>query len=305
MPRLPRIAVGTIQREAESQTMLWALMEALRRSGRLEETIVAVISDHGNAPAVPFSWKVGMSLGQFIAAQLEEPLSLDEVFGRPEYALTKAHYLLDEMRDLEARLPPAVCKALRAVRRYVDRRVPPDPEAEVYDLERREDVVVRASGSLAHVYFNVTSRAIDLIEVGLLYPRLLDRLIAAETIGLVVGRAGERTVALGTGGGSAVITADEVVIDPPDPLSAYGDSDWVARQLHQLAAFPHSGDLILLGACPPDGRVVTFEEQVATHGGLGGGQEQAFIAYPPAAALDTVVAPQDLYRFFRERYGER
>jgi len=33
MPCLPRIAVGTIQREAESQTMLWALMEALRRSG--------------------------------------------------------------------------------------------------------------------------------------------------------------------------------------------------------------------------------------------------------------------------------
>jgi len=33
MPRLPRIAVGTIQREAESQTMLWALMEGLRQSG--------------------------------------------------------------------------------------------------------------------------------------------------------------------------------------------------------------------------------------------------------------------------------
>jgi len=33
MPRLPRIAVGTIQREAKSQTMLWALMDALRQSG--------------------------------------------------------------------------------------------------------------------------------------------------------------------------------------------------------------------------------------------------------------------------------
>jgi cobyrinic acid a,c-diamide synthase len=33
MPRFPRIAVGTIQREAKSRTILWALMEALRQSG--------------------------------------------------------------------------------------------------------------------------------------------------------------------------------------------------------------------------------------------------------------------------------
>ncbi|HIE38495.1 MAG TPA: hypothetical protein EYP77_05410 [Anaerolineae bacterium] len=76
----------------------------------------------------------------------------------------------------------------------------------------------------------------------------------------------------------------------------------MARQIHRLVGFPHSGDLILMGNVRPDGRVVTFEEQVATHGGLGGVQEQAFIARPPTVNLGSVEGPEDLHRLFVERY---
>ncbi len=34
MPRLPRLAVGTVQAQADSQVITWALMQALRQSGR-------------------------------------------------------------------------------------------------------------------------------------------------------------------------------------------------------------------------------------------------------------------------------
>jgi len=277
-------------------------IDRMRHRYRGREYDLYVLSDHGNTPSIPFSWEAGQSLGQFIAAQLGEEISFNEVFDRPRYTLAKARYLLDEVRRLEGQAPQTVQRILRVLRDYVDRRMPVDPETEGYDLERREDVVVRVSGPLAHVYFNVTTRRLDLIEIGLLYPQLLDQLVVTQTIGLVVGRAENRTVALGPGGGSAVIAGDRLEIESPNPLAPYGDVEQVARHVHRLAAFPHSGDLIVMGNIRSDGRVVTFEEQVATHGGLGGTQERAFIAWPPTVDLGTLEDPQDLYRLFWSEY---
>jgi len=74
--------------------------------------------------------------------------------------------------------------------------------------------------------------------------------------------------------------------------------------LHYLAHFPHAGDLIVLGAVNPDGKVVTFEEQVATHGGLGGPQLRPFIAWPPQRPLapETLNDALDLYPYFVQHY---
>ena len=68
-----------------------------------------------------------------------------------------------------------------------------EPGAE-WDLSRRGDIAVRNSGSLSHVYFEVTPRPMNLSEVALLYPGLLEALVAHEGIGLVVGREGEQVV---------------------------------------------------------------------------------------------------------------
>jgi hypothetical protein len=80
--------------------------------------------------------------------------------------------------------------------------------------------------------------------------------------------------------------------------------DYAADQLHRLAHFPHSGDLLALGAIEDDGRVVTFEKQIATHGGLGGSQVEPFIAWPSECPLDpqSLNDANDLYRYFSNRY---
>ncbi|MGB9777374.1 MAG: hypothetical protein ACPL7C_12660 [Anaerolineae bacterium] len=284
---------------------LWQIDRARRRAARAVRSPsrrydLFVLSDHGNAPSVPFAWRVGQTLGEFVAAQLGD-VSLDEVFSRPGYAEAKARYLMEEMESIEERLPPAVGRVVRALRRSLGRRIPPDREADEYDLERREDVVVRVSGPLAHIYFNVVSRPLDLIEVALLYPHLLDRLLEMDLIGWIVGRAGEQVVVLGREGGRAVIGDGRVEVTPPDPLSPYGDRDRVAHEVYHLATGPHAGDLILMGGLLPDGRVVTFEEQVATHGGLGGGQEWPFLLCAAGSPV-TVASPAAFYDFFLERY---
>ncbi len=286
--------------------ILWDIDRRIRQIDRARRRSLArrydlfVLSDHGNAPSVPFAWLVGQTLGEFVAAQLGD-VSLDEVFSRPGYAEAKARYLMVEMGSIEERLPPAVGRVVRALRRSLGRRIPPDREAEEYDLKRREDVVVRVSGPLAHIYFNVVARPLDLIEVALLYPHLLDRLMEMDLIGWIVGRAGGQVVVLGQGGGRAVIGDGGVEVTLPDPLSPYGDRDRVAREIYRLATSPHAGDLILMGGLLTDGRVVTFEEQVATHGGLGGGQERPFLLCDTGSPV-AVASPVAFYDFFLERY---
>jgi hypothetical protein len=173
-----------------------------------------------------------------------------------------------------------------------------------YDLSRQGDVVVSASGPLAHVYFNVAPRPLDLIEVLLIYPRLLDTLLSTSGIGAVAGRAEDRTIVLGPDGGVLTVGPDQRTVDGHHPLAPYGDVAYAEDQLHLLLHYPHAGDLVVLGAVEPDGRVVTFEKQVSTHGGLGGTQMQPFVAWPPECQIvtSTLNQPEDLHRYFASRY---
>lgn len=266
-----------------------------------------VISDHGNSPSVPFSWRSGTSLGQYIAAQVGDEASVierveDRAGGQMHFE-EKTHYLLDELEGFEYRSSPRLRRVVAAVRRYVGRRVLTGQELD-YDLERQRDIVVSASGPLAHVYFNVSPRPLDLIEVVLLYPHLIDGLLATPGIAALVGRAGERTIVLGAAGGTVVVDGGREAVEWPHPLALFADVAYSTAQVHQLAHFPHSGDLMLLGTVEPDGMVVTFEEQVSTHGGLGGPQERPFIAYPPECPLNPRVLndAQDLYPYFIQHY---
>ena len=275
----------------------------MRARFRQREYDLYIISDHGNSPSVPFSWRNGRSLGKHIVAQIGEGLSVDEQTIAYAHSTEKTRYLLEELRGLEHRFAPRLRRALAAGRRYLYQRVLAGQGLD-YDLERQRDVVVSASGPLAHVYFNVSPRPLDLIEVMLLYPDLLDSLLATPGTGAIAGRAGKRTLVLGPQGGTLVIDHNREIVEPPHPLTPFGDTAYAADQLHHLAHFPHAGDLIVLGEVEPDGRVVTFEEQVATHGGLGGPQIHPFIAWPPRQALtpETLNDAEDLYPYFVEHY---
>jgi hypothetical protein len=277
-------------------------IDRMRARYRRRQYDLYVISDHGNTPAVPFSWRHGASLGQYIDAQIGDERSVGEDRGDRKHSMERARYLSAELEGLERR-SPRLRLALAALRRYVDRRVPDDQGLD-YDLARQRDVVVSASGPLAHVYFNVSPRPLELIEVALLYPHLLDALLGTPGIGALVGRADGQTLVLGSQRGTLAIGDDGKRVEDPHPLAQFGDADYAADQLHYLAHFPHSGDLIVLGAMEPDGKVVVFEEQVAAHGGVGGPQMRPFIAWPPECPLEPEGLDDavKLYPYFMRRY---
>jgi hypothetical protein len=276
-----------------------------------------ILSDHGMSPSVPFKKRFDLSLGDYILQQIGEPLVLDERWGAPGHSLTQAYYLLEELRGLERRLSPRSAAVVRAARAYLGRQLPGDTadeplaltatpyareaegdDREHWDPERHSEVAVRVSGPLAHVYFNLSEGRLNLSDVALLYPALLKCLIEHPGIGLVVGREGQETVMVGRSG-TLTLSAAGDRLQGANPLSGLASPSEQAARIDQVAAFPLSGDLMLLGAWK-NGTVVAFEDQIGTHGGLGGPQEKPFILYPagmewPSGAINS---PCHLYPIF-------
>ena len=287
-------------------------IDRLRTQYRKRQYDLYILSDHGMTPSIPFEKAYGDSLGQYIAEQIGEGVFTDERGGDERPSAAKALFLLEELKGIEPRLSERGASLVQAAYRFVDKRLIVDPalsSAEVdedasWDLSKRGDIVVRNSGSLSHVYFNVTPRPMNLSEIALIYPRLLNRLIVHQGIGLVVGREEGEAVIVGKEGTLTLPLhppqMGEKEVRGQNPLLSLPEPELAASQLRQLASFPHSGDIIVFGAWREDGEVVCFENQVASHGGLGGPQDYPFIIYPSELNLDLeeVTNARDLYPHF-------
>ncbi len=288
-------------------------IDRMRTQYRKRHYDLYVLSDHGLTPSIPFKKAFGRTLGQYIAEQIGEGVFTDERGGDERPSAAKALFLLEELKGIEARLSERGASLVQAAYRFVDKRLVVDPalsSAEVdedtsWDLSKRGDIVVRNSGSMSHVYFNVAPRPMNLSEIALIYPELLNRLIVHEGIGLVVGREEGEAVIVGKDGTLALPplsggSKGGEEVRGQNPLLSLPEPELAASQLRQLAWFPHSGDIVIFGAWRGDGEVVCFENQVASHGGLGGPQDYPFIMYPSELDLDLeeVSNAKDLYPHF-------
>jgi hypothetical protein len=257
-------------------------------------------------PSIPFQHAYGQTLREFIAEHTGGEVNTGESQGETEgLAEARAHFLLDEIRGLEERSHRAMpARLLQAARQRLEARLLADLLAAEWDLSRRGDIAVRNSGSLSHVYFNVTPRPMDLSEVALLYPSLLDLLVKHEGIDLVVGRDGQDVVIAGSEGKLRIGAAGQQ-LEGKDPLDSLPDPGWAIEQMMRVARFPHAGDLILLGAWNGE-QVISFEEQVATHGGLGGPQDWPFLAYPLTTrlAVEEIENSEAVYAQLAAAYGD-
>lgn len=262
-----------------------------------------ICSDHGMTPAVLFErMDEKKALGPFVAEHVRASVVWDQIQGRAGWGAQGAsatsdafRWLLDELDGIEPHLSRRGQRLAQALRRRLGRHATVEPDLG-YDLARGSDVVVRSSGTLAHIYFNVARERMDISEIAILYPDLMDALVRHPGIGLVLGVEAGRPVIV-TPRGTAALTATRLPACLPDPVGHMAD-------LVRLLSFPHCGDLVLLGACLSHDRVVTFEEQIATHGGIGGVQDYPFFITPPDTPLDLslITNARHLYPFFMRTY---
>lgn len=265
-----------------------------------------ILSDHGMTPSVPFRWAYGHTLEDLIADHTGfEVYDAEKIRAGESLTEARIHFVLGEIRSLEARPHrPMAAQLLRQARLRLEDRLLIEELAFEWDLSMRGDIAVRNSGPLSHIYFNVTRRAMDLSEVTLLHPRLLEALAEHEGIGLVVGREDDEVMIVGNAG-TLWVGPQRTRLEGENPLNIFSDPDWAAGQVARVAQFPHAGDLILLGAWDGE-KVITFEEQVATHGGLGGAQGWPFLAVSSEERLSVrgVKNSEEIYTLLAKAYGD-
>jgi len=280
-------------------------IDRLRRARLTREYDLFVVADHGQTASEPFSWRYGQSLGQFIRRCLGSGLLLQEQSGDEQQSVFQAHYLLQELQGVEAKLREPLAIIARRVRGLVSERIRITEEEPPWDLGRRSDVVVKNSGSLAHVYFNVSTARLRISEISALFPDLVVTLASHPGIWLVIGTEGADTLVFSREGVLSLGDDGIVSAEGRDPLQCLPEPEHAGRELVNLAHYPHSGDLILLGRYDPrTDTVVCFEDQWASHGGLGGAQDYPFLVYPPHLPWDLaqVSNAREMYAFFARTY---
>lgn len=123
------------------------------------------------------------------------------------------------------------------------------------------------------------------------YPGLLGQLIDHPAVGCVLVRTAEQGALAVNRTGRRWLDRDE--IDGADPLAPYGPL--ALPSLRRLDGFRTVGALVVLSTVDATtAEVVSFEDLVGCHGGLGGAQSEPFVLYPagwPAPQPPLVGAP--------------
>jgi hypothetical protein len=134
-----------------------------------------------------------------------------------------------------------------------------------------------ASGNMALLYLTMTDDRLDREDIDVRYPALIPGLVEHPGVSLVMCHTRAHGPVAISRSGEHFLTSGRVV--GTDPLDVFGPL--ALESLRRLDAFSNSGDLVVIGPYDPgNGQVVSYEDLVGSHGGLGGWQGQPFLLHP-------------------------
>lgn len=217
-----------------------------------------VLSDHGQSPGEPFSSRYRTTLRDLVRAGCGLPGAR-----APRVRRRRGGHVAEERESRTA--------ARAALRR-------PERRERVTENARAAEPVVLASGNLGLISFPDLPGRATRQRIEARAPGLLGLLADHPGIGFVLVRDAER--------GPLVLGADGAEHEPAtgritgsDPLAPFGPG--AAAAVLRTDGFPHAADIMVNSAFDPvTGSVHAFEEQVGSHGGLGGPQSRPFLLHP-------------------------
>ncbi|MFD0270421.1 phage holin family protein [Streptomyces sp. NPDC127106] len=207
---------------------------------------IVLLSDHGQSPGETFLSRYGLTLKDLVRAGCGLPVSR------------------------RAGTTPSGAEARAAVLAALHRPVEEGEEAQ--PRPGRREPVVLASGNLGVISFPGMPGRASREWIERAHPALLPTLANHPGIGflLVDGEV------LGPGGAVARLAEPgeaEALLAPFGPGAA--------GAVRRSDGFPHVPDIMVNSAYDPQtGQVHAFEEQIGSHGGLGGEQGEAFLMWP-------------------------
>ncbi len=259
---------------------------------------IIILSDHGQARCVPFSTLYGRSLPEYIEDLLKKPLLQNSVYdpGRGYLAT-----LLHEMSQADEAFGTQTIRRSRRALERISSRIGEESSKSTGE----EDIIICSTGSLAHVYFAEYAGRLTVEDILRIHPELIESVSSHPGIGFVMLRNSDNEVLVF--GKKGVKRLRSGNIDGEDPLAEYNNDAVSTEALQKLAEYPDSGDVILVGSVLDRGQIVSFENQVGTHGGIGGEQTEAFIIHPRRSAKisERINSPIAMNNFLKHIIQER
>ncbi|MFD9908932.1 phage holin family protein [Streptomyces sp. NPDC059063] len=249
---------------------------------------IVLLSDHGQSPGETFRARYGLTLGDLVRAGCGLPV--------PRKA-QRTH------SGAEAR--SAVRAALRR---------PVEEGKGEHRPRRRAEPIVLASGNLGLVSFPDVSHRMTREEIDDRHPALLPTLANHPGVGFLLVRSAERgPLVMGARGGAVYLPSPAAPppAAPPAVLGPLADFGPGAADVgRRTDSFPHTADIMVNSAYDPqDGEVLAFEEQIGSHGGLGGAQSRPFLLSPlalppPVDEGGELVGAEAVHQVLRRWLGE-
>ncbi|MDT0317142.1 phage holin family protein [Streptomyces millisiae] len=262
-----------------------AIAQAIRYAPRPYHLVL--LSDHGQSQGETFRSRYGLSLEELVRAGC----------GRPPVPRQACRTGAAGERE------PAGAEA-RGVARVALHRPEEPPEPPGGPARGRGAPIVLGSGNLGLISFPDLPGRASAEAITARYPDLLRTLADHRGIGfLLVHSERHGPVVLGAGGAQHRLATGEVL--GADPLAPFGPG--AADAVRRTAGFPHAADIMVNSAVDPDtGEVHAFEDQLGSHGGLGGEQSRAFLMSPLALSPpdDELVGAEAVHRVLRRWLAE-
>jgi uncharacterized membrane protein YvlD (DUF360 family) len=269
-----------------------------------------LLSDHGQSFGATFMQRYGVSIKELIEQQLPEGTSVAAAIGGDTGAMNLEPAGVEFANAQKVRSESRMVRQMAKQGEKFTERITAEDAARIAAATKPANVTAYGSGNLAQVYFDLFPRKITLTELNAAYPGMVDALVEHEGIGLVCGYLDDGTpVALGKGGTRSLHTDEVEGVDPLlmyTPEEGYGASSIETRtwQVRRVMDFPHAGDLMVISSVYPDGTVAALEEQVGSHGGLGGEQTDAFIFHPADMEVGETRNSTDLFHILNDHRGK-
>ncbi|MCF6526505.1 phage holin family protein [Streptomyces sp. JJ36] len=216
---------------------------------------LVLLSDHGQSAGETFLSAYGLTLEDLVRAGCGLPVSR------------------------RASRTPSGAEARAAARAALHRPEEGGPEQTPRRPARGAGPVVLASGNLGLISFPAVRYRMSREEIERRHPALLPALADHPGVGfLLVHSELHGPVVIGAHGCEVRLATGERVGDH-DPLEPFGPG--AEATVRRTADFPHAADIMVNSRVDPDtGEVHAFEEQIGSHGGLGGEQNEAFLLSP-------------------------
>jgi hypothetical protein len=143
------------------------------------------------------------------------------------------------------------------------------------DYSDKTDLYVLNSGGLSLIYDGKSQKKLNKDELEKRYPDFCDRVSSFEGVGFLLTSDREGKAMVVKNGKKYFLGEEKSVVFLPHTTEEVRKK--IVDQLYKLFKAPYAADVYVFGEVLNPNRVVSFEDQAACHGGLGGWQNFSFL----------------------------